>query len=542
MRVAPEEVRVALSGKGASLAVQDGYTVLDVDKGKAARVKLFIAGPGEASLDTFAQNAPAPVSLAQYTKGGPPQFEQELTTLITKGGEDGLFAVDQLTPPFDNPWDSRMKLSGIDFMEDPNKAVVCTTDGDIWTITGLTEESGQLKWRRIGAGLFQPLGIKVLDEKIYVTCRDQIVLLRDLNGDGETDFYESFNHDHQVTDHFHEFAMGLQADEEGNLYYAKSGRHAREALIPQHGTLLKVSKDGSTTEIIATGFRAANGVCLNPDGSFIVTDQQGFWNPMNRVNWVDGEGNFYGNMWGYNPPEDTSRAAMQAPLAWVDMDFDRSPSELLWVESKEWGPLNGSLLSLSYGYGKVQLVFNEEVNGQMQGGVIDLPGVKFMTGVMRGRFNPGDGQLYACGMSAWGTNQMMKGGGLYRLRYTGKPLPIPTQLNAEQKGMKLVFATELDPAKATDPTNYKVKTWRLVRSSKYGSDRYDVQELTIAKAELGEDSKTVKLFLPDIAPVDVMTISYDLSDIEGNKMEGTLQNTIHNLKPVSAMNLMSSKD
>ena len=83
----------------------------------------------------------------------------------------------------------------------------------------------------------------------------------------------------RVTDHFHEFAMGLQTDAVGNFYYAKSARHAKTALVPHHGTLLRVSKDGSRTDIIAAGFRAANGVCLNPDGSFIVTDQEGHWNP-----------------------------------------------------------------------------------------------------------------------------------------------------------------------------------------------------------------------------------------------------------------------
>ena len=123
------------------------------------------------------------------------------------------------------------------------------------------------------------------------------------------------NHDHQVTDHFHEFAMGLQVDKEGNFYYAKSGRHAREALVPQHGTLIKVSKDGKKSEIIASGFRAANGICLNPDGSFLVTDQQGYWNPMNRINWIDtgGENKFFGNMWGYNPPADSGDLAMVPP-------------------------------------------------------------------------------------------------------------------------------------------------------------------------------------------------------------------------------------
>jgi hypothetical protein len=522
---------VRILGTGASLSEEDGFFMMSVQKSKNAQVKLFIADADVTEFDNIISTSSAPESLLKYTKGGPALYPQEVTSVITKGPEDGLFAVDQLTPPFENPWNCRMKLSGIDFMKDLNKAVACTTDGDIWLITGLTDGDGTLKWKRIGAGLFQPLGIKVVDGKIYVSCRDQIVLLRDFNGDDETDFYESFNHDHQVTDHFHEFAMGLQADDEGNLYYAKSGRHAREALIPQHGTLLKVSSDGSNTEIIATGFRAANGVCLNPDGSFLVTDQQGYWNPMNRINWikVGDKKRFYGNMWGYDPPKDSSRAAMEPPMVWVDMDFDRSPAELLWVESEKWGPLNGSLLSSSYGYGKLQLVFHEEVDGIRQGGVIDLPGMKFFTGVMRGRFHPGDGNLYLCGMSAWATSQTMRTGDLYRIRYTGKPLTFPIKLNAKQSGMELTFANELEETSALEKSNYVVKTWDLVRSKKYGSDRYNVKTLEIGEITLTAEGKGVNLSLDQIAPVDVMTIEYNISDASGNVMEGTVQNTIHAL-------------
>ena len=429
MRIAPESSGVALLGEGASISIEEGYYILNVQKSRSVRLKLFVADSKNLELESLVTDKSPVEDLRKYTLGkGSPHYPEIIKTTITKGSANGAFAVDQLTPPFENPWACRMKLSGIDFMKDTNKAVACTTDGDIWLISGLTNGAGELSWQRIGSGLFQPLGIKVLEDNIYVICRDQLVLLHDFNGDKETDFYESFNHDHQVTDHFHEFAMGLQADKEGNLYYAKSGRHAREALVPQHGTLLKVSSDGATTDIIATGFRAANGVCINPDGSFLVTDQQGFWNPMNRINWVEGKGKFYGNMWGYNPPKDSTRIAMEQPMVWVDMEFDRSPSELLWVDSDRWGPLKGSLLSFSYGFGKIQLVLHEKIKGQMQGGVVDLPGIKFLTGVMRGRFNPGDGQLYACGMSAWGTNQMLRGGGLYRIRYTGKPLTTPIHL------------------------------------------------------------------------------------------------------------------
>jgi hypothetical protein len=234
-------------------------------------------------------------------------------------------------------------------------------------------------------------------------------------------------------------------------------------------------------------------------------------------------------MWGYNPPKDSTRVAMEQPMVWLDMDFDRSPSELLWVNSEKWGPLNGSLLSFSYGFGKIQLVLNEKVNGQMQGGVIDLPGIKFLTGVMRGRFNPSDGHLYACGMSAWGTNQMLRGGGMYRIRYTGKPITTPVDLKTTTSGITLQFDSKLDAEKATDIKNYVVKTWNLKRSKKYGSDRYDKQTLPITKVELLKDGKTVKLFLKDIEPVDTMTISYDIMNTNKISLQGTVQSTIHNL-------------
>jgi hypothetical protein len=202
------------------------------------------------------------------------------------------------------------------------------------------------------------------------------------------------------------------------------------------------------------------------------------------------------------------------------------------VDSKKWGPLDGSLLSFSYGYGKVQLVLTEEVNGQKQGGVIDLPGVKFRSGVMRGRFNPADGQLYACGMSAWGTSQTMRGGDFYRLRYTGKPLSLPVKLGAEEDGITLTFAHELEEEKSKIAANYEVQTWDLKRSRKYGSERYNIQTLTISEVRISPDKKTIKLLLPGIKSTDVMTISYQVVDSEGNTFKGKLQNTIHHLRKV----------
>jgi hypothetical protein len=86
-------------------------------------------------------------------------------------------------------------------------------------------------------------------------------------------------------------------------------------------------------------------------------------------------------MFGYNPSKDSSDKGMEQPLVWVEKDVDRSPSELLWVDSKKWGPLNGSLLSFSYGYGKVFVVPHEKIGNQIQGGLFELPIPKFSTGL-----------------------------------------------------------------------------------------------------------------------------------------------------------------
>ena len=102
-----------------------------------------------------------------------------------------------------------MRLGGFDFYPDSQRAAVCTWNGDVWLVGGIDDDLELITWQRIATGLFQPLGVKIVDDSIYVTCRDQIVKLHDLNGDEEIDYYECFNNDHQVTEHFHEFAMGL---------------------------------------------------------------------------------------------------------------------------------------------------------------------------------------------------------------------------------------------------------------------------------------------------------------------------------------------
>ncbi|MEZ6064318.1 MAG: DUF6797 domain-containing protein [Planctomycetaceae bacterium] len=527
-RIAPDSTAVAVVGDDrVSLRTVDGFRVLSIPAAATpTRVKVLMAKAPEGDLAALAATTPSPRPLQPLTVGGPKRWPEVLQTSVIVGDEGGPFAADTLGLPEQNPWNAQLRLTGFDFFPDGQRIAVCTWDGDVWVVDGIAQPEAGLTWQRIASGLFQPLGLKFRDGSIFVCCRDQIVKLHDLNGDGETDFHECFNNDHQVTEHFHEFAMGLQTDADGNFYYAKSGRHALPALVPHHGTLLKVTRDGSTTEILATGFRAANGVCLNPDGTFFVTDQEGFWTPKNRINRVE-QGGFYGNLWGYTEITDTSDEVMEQPLCWITNEFDRSPAELIWVPEGTWGPLSGSLLNTSYGMGQVFVVPHETVDGKAQGGMCALPLPNFPTGIMRPRFHPTDGQLYVCGMFAWAGNQSTPGG-FYRLRHTGRPTDLPIGLSASNGALELTFTDPLDEGSVT-ADRFEVKVWGLKRSRNYGSKHLDERPLTVTGATISADNRTVTLHLPDLAPTWCMEIKYRLKGTDGRPVTGRIHNTIHAL-------------
>ena len=532
IRVADTGTTVRLAGhESASLLQQDGFTLLRLPGSRSAHIlKIMMCQGNPTDLDSAINTSVPAIWPSSLTHGGPRHWPEVLRTQPIMGKDDGPLSVDSLTIPENNPWLCQVRPSGFDFFSDGHRAAVSTWDGDVWLVAGLDHPERGLTWQRIASGLFQPLGLKIVSDRVYVSCRDQIVCLRDLNNDGETDFYENFNSDHQVTEHFHEFAMGLQADAQGNFYYAKAARHGLTAVVPQHGTLLRVSADGTHTDILATGFRAPNGVCLNTDGTFFLSDQEGFWTPKNRINWVR-RGRFHGNMWGYHDVTDSSDKAMEPPVCWITNQMDRSPAELVHVESQDegWKPLRGALLNLSYGNGKIFVVPHEVIAGTMQGGVSALPIPALPTGIMRGRFNPMDGQLYTCGLFGWAGDRTQPGG-FYRVRATGKPIFVPIGLNAHENSLAITFSGQLDEQSARDPSHYAARIWSLKRTAHYGSDHHDNQTLQVKGARLSTDGRTVFLEISELRPTWCMEVTYAIHGKNGTPVQGLIHNTIHRVR------------
>jgi hypothetical protein len=106
---------------------------------------------------------------------------------------------------------------------------------------------------------------------------------------------------------------------------------------------------------------------------------------------------------------------------------------------------------------------------------------------------------------------------------------IPVGIKATTQGIELNFTDELDAKSVADTAHYTVKTWDLLRSRKYGSKHLNEQKMTVSKATLGKDKKSILLTIPQIKPTWGMEIQYQLKDDKGKDVTGLVQNTIHQL-------------
>jgi glucose/arabinose dehydrogenase len=463
--------------------------------------------------------------------GGPARYPQPVVTRGTRGAGGGAYVVDTLTLPDDNPWKSWIRPSGIDFFSD-GRLAVCTLNGDVWVAGGVDEKLEKLSWRRFATGLYEPLGLRVVKDEVYVLGRDQVTRLHDLNGDGEADFYENFNNDAPCSANYHGFAFDLDVDSKGNFYYARAGQRMHPTL-PMHGALLRVSPDGSRLEPVAAGLRAANGLCVGPGDFTTVADNQGNWTPSSRIN-VIREGGFYGWMPHVLAAGGSPRTDYDPPLCWIPTTVDNSSGSQVWSDPTRFGPLSNRMFHTSYGHACLMLAMVQKLDdATFQGGVIRMP-FRFDSGVMRGRVNPKDGQLYLCGLRGWQTDGN-RDGTLVRVRYTGKPLYMPTDFKVVKDGIELTFGQELDPETAQDVGSYGVQQWNYKWGEQYGSPDYSVRdptkqgrdEVEVDAAKLLADRKTVLLSIPGLEPVMQMQIEMNVDAADGTNIHDTMWVTIN---------------
>jgi hypothetical protein len=519
------KVTAIAAGGGATktLSAKDGNVdVTFPPRTQPQRTRLLIwSGPREKLVDfeRYAAASAAPVDVAALCRPGAAHWLPAITNAGQVGFPTDGFAVDTITVPYSNPWKALFFCSGVDFFND-GSAAVCTIHGDVWRVRGLDEKMRRVTWKRFATGLYQPLGLRVVNDRAYVLGRDQITILHDENGDDEADRYENFSQLLQTSSGGHDYTTCLERDEAGNFYYVDpKGVH-------------RISPDGQKMETLATGFRNANGLGVGPGGVVTVTPQQGEWTPSSAIIEIK-PGGYY----GYGGPKVTADRPLgyDPMLCWLPHSFDNSSSSQVWVPEGKWGALGGQMLHFAWGRCAMMLVLRDAAESPAQGAAIALP-AKFLSGPMRGTFNPHDGHLYVAGSTGWQTSAA-RDGSLQRVRCTAAAPRVPVAWRAHRNGLVLRFARALDRAAAEDTGSYAIHQWNYRYAAQYGSKDYSVidpkkegrDDVAVRSARLLPDGKSVFIETAELSPVMQVELKYNLQFIGGGTAASPLYLTLNRL-------------
>ena len=162
---------------------------------------------------------------------------------------------------------------------------------------------------------------------------------------------------------------------------------------------------------------------------------------------------------------------------------------------------------------------------------------KFLSGLMRGRFNPVGGQMYVVGMRGWQTDAA-RDGNFQRLRYTGKPINTPLAAKTTPEGIQITFTDALDPETAGAADSYSAEWCNIQWTGNYGSPEFWVSQpakkgrepLQIQSATLKSDGKTVSLKMEGgLKPVHHLVLRYKIRGADGSAISQELDYTINKI-------------
>ncbi len=447
-------------------------------------------------------------SETELPKPGAAQWPQWIATQ-GKLGTQAPFATDRITIPFENPYGTLFFITAHDFFSD-GTAAIATMTGEVWLVKGIDEKLEKLRWKRFATGLHQPLGMRIVKDKLYVLGRDQITCLHDLNGDDEADFYECVTNAMQTSPGGHDFIVGLETDKDGRWYFASGN----QGLCRVERTSKFAQGEDRTQkfdlQVLATGFRNPNGLGLSPDGRFITTSgQEGDWTPATSIFQIELDQNI-GAHFGAGGPKDGK--VPEPVLMYLPRGEDNSASSQVFIPDAartaaphSWAALkgDGNLIHLSSGGGSAWLMMRQQVKGRWQAAAVKISG-NFDSGPQCARFNPKDGHLYVNGMTGWGT-YTPKDGCFQRVRFTGGDQPVPVGFEARDNGVLIRFN---QPVKDADAATCFAQCWNYKYGPQYGSPEYSVKyadtpghdPLEVRSVQKLDDGKTLFLEIPQIVP------------------------------------------
>lgn len=386
------------------------------------------------------------------------------------------------------------------------------------------------KWSLFAAGLHEPLGLMAVNKsEILVMQLPELTRMKDTDGDGKADSFENVTDAFGMTGNYHEFAYGPVKDSQGNLYIAlnlasSGGRIRNEvrgrldsadrryrtnmySFVPYRGWVMKLDSKG-ILQPFAMGFRSPDGLLIDSSDNLFVTDNQGDWIGTSPLYHVE-EGKFYGHPAGLHWKQNWNRGN-PFKLRRTELDSMRTKAAVLFPHSimansitqpvidntrGKFGPFAGQIFVGDMNHDRILRVMLEKVDGKFQGACIPfIQGKGLKKGNHRLAFAP-DGSLWVGQIDK---NWLVGDKGIQKISYTGADVMDILSMNLTQKGFDLHFTQPVNADSASDPSKYSFRHYYYKYHSSYGSDQFDVQQVSVTKVIVSDDRKKVSVMLGEI--------------------------------------------
>lgn len=473
------------------------------------RAEKFYFRPTQSGLKRLADGRARP-GLGQKLRGVHPGYR--VTCIRPEGMEMPVGGLGMLP-------DGRLAVARFDAQSLRAPDPTAGPNGELWLISNPTsDDPTKISGEKIAEGLFEPSGLRVLGEDIYVSQRSEISKYSFNKQSGKWD--KAVVASGWETNDFHQISAGLpwqpgpSTDHPGFFYMSRGAGLGKNRNPPNHASVWKVDLSkpaGENVEALTGGHRTPNGLGLNAAGECFVIDNQGNWTPANEVNHVQ-RGKFYGFYVRNNPPMahptpfqpqemNADTAVTQAAVLLPQDEIANSPTELLLFP--EGHAFEGQMAMGDMRYGGLNRIFLEEVDGVWQGCAM-----RFTQGLEAGPnriFFDKQGNLYVGGIGGrhagtwfWINPETRKPtfGGLERLSPTGEQAFEIDHMSATKEGFALHFTQSVAKDWLEQPDNYQIEQWTYKATRAYGGPKVDVGGLKVSQAVASKDRKSVTLSVP----------------------------------------------
>ena len=399
-------------------------------------------------------------------------------------------------------------------------AYVSTRTGAVWK-----RKDG--KWTLFADGLQEANGVVVSSEGVYVMQKPELTLLKDTDGDGVADIYESVEDRFRFSGNYHEFSYGPRLDSKGSLYFSLGlparGYHQvkgdfkkpMSTCLGYRGWVMKVDKDGQLTPF-ASGLRSPAGIGMNSKDELFVTDNQGDWVASSYLGHVE-EGDFLGHpatLWdmpefGLTPkvldyknsekmPEsvpalDIEKISKQRkyPAVWLSHgDLTNSPGHPAFAPEKGFGPFGGQAFIADIAQRTVVRASLEKVGGAYQGAV--YPFIRPLSSAAYSAGFDKEGSLW---IGSVGRGWVAGEPAVEVIRYdeNSKPFEIH-HFSLSKDGFDIVFTQPISKD-ALSANEIKVKEYDYKYWDGYGSEPMNEASVPVKGMTISDDGLTISITL-----------------------------------------------